>query len=162
MTEHRDFDSVDAFTVGAVGRPGQRVFFLQARHGGEWVTIKCEKQQVAAIADHLTRLLHDLPAPSDRPVEAAMQFVDSAILKYKVSGTAFGAAYLSGIIWFAALSLLYGLCSYGSTFVAQFSGDGQPERIGPVVWQGVWLALASAALIPAAQAVAPYVFAACN
>ncbi|HNJ98213.1 MAG TPA: DUF3090 family protein [Ilumatobacteraceae bacterium] len=77
MTVQRDFDAVDAFTVGAVGKPGQRVFYLQARSGGEWVTIKCEKQQVAAIADHLTRLLSDLPAPNDRPVDSAMQFVDS-------------------------------------------------------------------------------------
>ena len=28
-----DFDDVDAFTVGTVGRPGQRTFLLQARSG---------------------------------------------------------------------------------------------------------------------------------
>ncbi len=89
-----------------------------------------------------------------------MQFIDSAILMYKISGTAFGAAYLAGIIWFALMSLLYGLCSYGSTFVAQFYGDGQPHKIGPVVWQGVWLAMAFIFVLPAAQAVAPYIFAA--
>jgi hypothetical protein len=33
MGEFHDFDEVDAFTVGAVGRPGQRVFLLQARRG---------------------------------------------------------------------------------------------------------------------------------
>ena len=46
-----EFDAVDAFTVGTVGRPGQRTFFLQARHAGERVTVKCEKQQAAAMAE---------------------------------------------------------------------------------------------------------------
>ncbi|MCC6494145.1 MAG: MATE family efflux transporter [Pirellulales bacterium] len=86
-----------------------------------------------------------------------MNFIDSAILM-QVSPTAMTAAYSAGIIWFAALSLLYGLCSYGSTFVAQYLGDDQPEKIGPVVWQGVWLALAFVLVIPAAQALAPRLF----
>ena len=86
-----------------------------------------------------------------------MNFIDSAILM-SVSETAMAAAYLAGIIWFAAISLLWGLCSYGSTFVAQYFGDGQPRKIGPVVWQGVWLALAFSAAIPVLRAVAPEIF----
>jgi MATE family multidrug resistance protein len=87
-----------------------------------------------------------------------MNFIDSAILM-RVSGTAMSAAYSAGIIWFAVLSLFYGMCSYGNTFVAQFYGDGQPQRIGPVVWQGVWLAAAFVPIIPVAQALAPQLFA---
>jgi uncharacterized repeat protein (TIGR03847 family) len=52
--------------VGAVGRPGERVFFLQARTPAHLVTVKCEKQQVAALAEYLERLLADLPA-TDTP-----------------------------------------------------------------------------------------------
>ena len=48
-----EFDDVDAFTVGTVGRPGERTFFLQARGNGQRVTLKCEKQQAAAIAQYL-------------------------------------------------------------------------------------------------------------
>jgi MATE family multidrug resistance protein len=88
-----------------------------------------------------------------------MQFIDSAILMYKISGTAMAAAYSAGIIWFALLSLLYGLCSYGSTFVAQYYGDGQPNKIGPVVWQGVWLALGFVVVLPGAHWLAPHLFA---
>ena len=33
-----EFDEVDAFTVGAVGQPGQRTFLLQARRGHERVS----------------------------------------------------------------------------------------------------------------------------
>jgi uncharacterized repeat protein (TIGR03847 family) len=68
-----EFDEVDAFTTGAVGRPGERVFFLQARVGRQRVAVKCEKQQVAAIVEYLRRVLKDLPPPEDRPVEGALE-----------------------------------------------------------------------------------------
>ena len=73
MGEFHDFDEVDAFTVGAVGRPGQRVFLLQARRGRQRVTVKCEKQQAAAIADYLRRVLNDLPPADERPMPAALE-----------------------------------------------------------------------------------------
>ena len=47
---------------GAVGEPGQRVFYLQAQGPLGTHTVKCEKGQVAALAEHLERLLADLPA----------------------------------------------------------------------------------------------------
>ena len=59
-----DLPSPDAFTTGTVGPAGQRVFYLQARDGDLVVTVRCEKQQVAALADYLDGLLDDLePAP---------------------------------------------------------------------------------------------------
>jgi len=78
-----EFDEVDAFTLGAIGQPGQRVFLLQARRGAQRVTVKCEKQQAAAIADYLRKVLVDLPAPADRPIEAAMELaspIDAAFV----------------------------------------------------------------------------------
>jgi uncharacterized repeat protein (TIGR03847 family) len=68
-----DFDDVDAFTVGAVGAPGQRTFLLQARRGTDHVTVKCEKQQAMAIADYLRKVLNDLPPASERPVASALE-----------------------------------------------------------------------------------------
>jgi uncharacterized repeat protein (TIGR03847 family) len=47
---------------GAVGDPGQRTFYLQAHSANALHTVKCEKGQVAALAEHLERLLADLPA----------------------------------------------------------------------------------------------------
>ncbi len=73
MSVFFEFDQVDAFTVGAVGRPGQRTFLLQARRGRERVTVKCEKQQAAAIAEYLRRVLHDLPPADDRPMPGALE-----------------------------------------------------------------------------------------
>jgi uncharacterized repeat protein (TIGR03847 family) len=59
-----DLPSPDVFTAGTVGPPGQRVFYLQARDGDLIITVRCEKQQVAALADYFDGLLDDLePAP---------------------------------------------------------------------------------------------------
>jgi MATE family multidrug resistance protein len=69
-----------------------------------------------------------------------MTFIDSSIL-YHVSDAAMTAAFSAQVAWFAALSFFWGICSYSSTFVSQYFGDGQPEKIGPAVWQGVLLAL---------------------
>jgi uncharacterized repeat protein (TIGR03847 family) len=56
-----DFTDPDHFVTGAVGPAGQRIFYLQAREAGQIVSLKLEKQQVAALADYLDRLLEDLP-----------------------------------------------------------------------------------------------------
>jgi uncharacterized repeat protein (TIGR03847 family) len=75
MSVYFDFDEVDAFTVGALGEPGARAFFLQARRGAQRVTVKCEKQQASAISDYLRRVLNDLPEPTERPIAAAMELL---------------------------------------------------------------------------------------
>jgi uncharacterized repeat protein (TIGR03847 family) len=59
-----DLPSPDVFTAGTVGPPGQRVFYLQTRDDQLVVSVRCEKQQVAALADYFDGLLDDLePAP---------------------------------------------------------------------------------------------------
>jgi uncharacterized repeat protein (TIGR03847 family) len=76
MSVFYEFDEVDAFTVGALGQPGARTFLLQIRHGSTRVTIKCEKQQAAAIADYLGKVLADAPMSGSRPIPAAMELIE--------------------------------------------------------------------------------------
>lgn len=71
-----EFEDVDAFTTGAVGEPGDRTFFLQARHGGQRVAVKCEKQQVSAIIQYLQRVLNDLPPAEDKPIAGALELAE--------------------------------------------------------------------------------------
>jgi uncharacterized repeat protein (TIGR03847 family) len=73
MSAFFEFDEVDAFTTGAIGRPGERIFYLQARAGRRRVAVKCEKQQVSAMVQYLRRVLNDLPPPDDRPVPGALE-----------------------------------------------------------------------------------------
>ena len=53
------FDHPDDFLPGAVGDPGARVFYLQARDGHRITTLRCEKEQVLALAQFLMRLVGD-------------------------------------------------------------------------------------------------------
>jgi len=63
MANFFDFEQPSRMIVGTVGEPGQREFYLQAREGEVVVTLKVEKQQVAALAIHLGELLQDLIRP---------------------------------------------------------------------------------------------------
>jgi MATE family multidrug resistance protein len=87
-----------------------------------------------------------------------MTFIDRMILQH-VSGAAMSAAFSASIVWFAMLSLLWGICSYASTFVSQYFGDEQYDHIGPVVWQGVWLAVLFSPVAIGARWLAPALFA---
>ena len=71
-----DLDDVDVFTTGAIGQPGARTFLLQARCAAVAVTVKCEKQQVEALATYLGQLLSDLPAPLDVPPTVTLDLDD--------------------------------------------------------------------------------------
>jgi len=61
------FEPVDRITVGTVGPPGERVFYLQATTATEMITVKLEKQHVAALVEHFTKVLSDLPPADDLP-----------------------------------------------------------------------------------------------
>lgn len=67
--ESFEFERVDAFVPGAVGEPGDRVFYLQARAGERVVSLRCEKQQVAMLGRYLTQLAEAFgPNEPDRDV----------------------------------------------------------------------------------------------
>ena len=71
-----DFDFVDVITAGAIGAPGRRTFYIQARAGARTVTIRSEKQQVAAIGKYLRRALAHLPVPEGQPPRSVMQLAE--------------------------------------------------------------------------------------
>jgi uncharacterized repeat protein (TIGR03847 family) len=55
-----DFDPPDRFVAGAIGQPGARTFYLQARHGPQLVSVALEKAQVAVLAERLLALLAEV------------------------------------------------------------------------------------------------------
>ena len=61
MSESFEMLAPDYFTTGAVGEPGQRVFYLQGRQARTVVTLKVEKEQISALADYVAGLLAKLP-----------------------------------------------------------------------------------------------------
>jgi uncharacterized repeat protein (TIGR03847 family) len=77
MTVHftYDFNPVEHIVADAVGEPGQRTFFLQARQGKEMVSLLMEKQQIAALAASVLQLLEELAQqdPDLPPVDTQPQ-----------------------------------------------------------------------------------------
>lgn len=80
MSASFDLDAPDHFTAGAVGPPGERVFYLQARQSRTLVTLKCEKAHVRALAEYLADLLVRLPAGGTDPPRdlALLEPIDAA------------------------------------------------------------------------------------
>jgi len=81
-------------------------------------------------------------------------FVDRMFLAW-YSPESIAASTPAGILNYTFMSLFLGTAGYVSTFVAQYYGAGRHDRTGPVVWQGVYIALAGAAVmalfVPAAD-----------
>lgn len=125
MTVFFEFDEVDSFAAGAVGEPGSRVFYLHARAGAQRVTVKCEKQQVGAIAQYLRKVLADLPPPDDRPLPSTAEWSDADAASLFVLGP-IGLGYDRGND-----RLLVQLEELVPTDVAD--DDDDPEETGPVV-----------------------------
>jgi uncharacterized repeat protein (TIGR03847 family) len=69
--ESWELDQPGRFTAGALGDPGRRVFYFQAFGNDVEVSLKCEKQQAQALAEHLVKLLADLPADEPADVDPA-------------------------------------------------------------------------------------------
>jgi len=83
------FDPPERFVAGAMGQPGDRTFFLQARDGSRVVSVVLEKTQVAVLAERLGSLLFELDrrgiiqasedaaatdsAPLDEPLQEAFR-----------------------------------------------------------------------------------------
>lgn len=84
MSGSFELPEVERITIGTVGRPGERTFYLQARQGQQLVTLKLEKQQVAALAELLAELLADLPGPED--VARAGDLEEPVLAEWPVGG----------------------------------------------------------------------------
>jgi uncharacterized repeat protein (TIGR03847 family) len=74
-----DLGPVDRITADAIGEPGERTFYIQARAGDELVTVIVEKQQVQLLAASVLELLEEAPAtetPIDEPAMELEQPLD--------------------------------------------------------------------------------------
>ncbi len=74
-------------------------------------------------------------------------FVDRIFLA-RYSADALAAAQPAGMLNFSILCFFLGVSLYTSTFVAQYTGAKQPQKVGPSVWQGVYIALIGGAVLP--------------
>ncbi|HEY1635046.1 MAG TPA: DUF3090 family protein [Acidimicrobiales bacterium] len=73
MSDSHDLYDAERVTVGTIGPTGQRVFLLQGRQGSLVITVKLEKQQVAALAQYLAKVLEELPDPGALPNDLELE-----------------------------------------------------------------------------------------
>ena len=57
MPDPIELDSIDALGTGAVGEPGQRAFYIQARSESAQLTVLVEKEQIALLATEAVAFL---------------------------------------------------------------------------------------------------------
>ncbi|HEY3702145.1 MAG TPA: DUF3090 family protein [Acidimicrobiales bacterium] len=73
MSDSHDLYDAERVTVGTIGPTGQRVFLLQGRQGSLVITVKLEKQQVAALSQYLAKVLEELPDPGILPEDLELE-----------------------------------------------------------------------------------------
>ncbi|MGV9307304.1 MULTISPECIES: DUF3090 domain-containing protein [unclassified Nonomuraea] len=84
-----DYDPPERFVAGALGQPGARIFFLQARAEGRLTTVALEKLQVAALAGKLEELLDEVlrrtGGSAQVPAVAPTELIDNAPLDQPIT-----------------------------------------------------------------------------
>lgn len=76
MARHIELNPVTHLTVGTIGPPGKRVFYLQGSKGTDLITVTIEKQQAAMLASSLETLLEELSEKTSQEEERDAVWVD--------------------------------------------------------------------------------------
>lgn len=84
MSRSFELPEADWATVGAVGEPGHRTFYLQVRQESQLLTLKLEKQHVAAIAQFLSEILDDLPSTDTNELDGSENLVEPVLAEWAV------------------------------------------------------------------------------
>ncbi len=56
----RTFENISRFTVGTLGEPGNRSFWIQLRSGNVLVSLAVEKSQVALLGERMSEMLKEI------------------------------------------------------------------------------------------------------
>ena len=88
---------------------------------------------------------------------SVQHFVDRMFLTW-YSPEAVAASMPAGILNFSIMSLFLGTASYVSTFVAQYYGAGRYHRIGPAIWQGIYVSVLGGLALICLLPIASFIF----
>lgn len=77
MAHQIEINPVSHLTVGTIGPPGKRVFYLQGGRASQTISLTIEKEQAAMLASSLETFLEELeekhPAPTRNADESVLQ-----------------------------------------------------------------------------------------
>ena len=116
--EFEMFDQPDDFLPGSVGEPGNRVFYMQARDGHRVTSLRCEKEQVLALAQFLMRLVGD-----DGPVEPLGELIEPVTESFVVGNLLVSAEDADGSVVVVAEELVFADADDDGLFLDEPSFD---------------------------------------
>ena len=88
---------------------------------------------------------------------SVQQFIDRMFLTW-YSPAAIAASMPANMVNFTLVSFFMGTAAYADTFVAQYYGANRHHRIGPAVWQGIWVSVIGGFCLALLYLPAPYIF----
>jgi uncharacterized repeat protein (TIGR03847 family) len=77
MAHQIELNPVSHLTIGTVGSPGNRVFYLQGGRGSQTISLKIEKEQASMLASSVESFLEELEQKHPSPMREA----DESILQ---------------------------------------------------------------------------------
>ncbi len=89
----------------------------------------------------------------------AMMYIVDRIFLSRDSVESMAAALSAGVLHWNVAVLALGTVTYANAFIGQYEGADQHHRVGPVLWQGIYISLVAAGLILLSVPLAPWVFA---
>jgi MATE family multidrug resistance protein len=129
--------------------PGSRqVIMRDVRVDGSWWERACGGREILRLA---------LPLVMSSLSWTLLTFIDRMFLMWW-SHEALAASFPAALLWWTLLCCPLGICMYAGTFVSQYYGADQQQRIGAVVWQGVWIVVLASPLVMAPALLADTVF----
>ena len=96
MAHHIELNPVSHLTVGTVGPPGQRTFYLQGSQGTQTISLVIEKEQSALLASSFESLITELAQkypdsqPSQEPVWLDMRLREPVEALFRVGNMGLG------------------------------------------------------------------------
>jgi len=86
-----ELDPVDRITVDAVGSPGERTFYIQARRGDQLVTLLVEKQQVQLLSASVVEILAQIGKETGQgPSEEEMGLDEPVVPEWRAGRLSIG------------------------------------------------------------------------
>jgi uncharacterized repeat protein (TIGR03847 family) len=129
------FDWPDRLVVGAIGRPGERSFYLQARDGRRVVSVALEKEQSAVLADKIDELLDEVATVEDNrfsvPTTAPVELRDGDPLDQPVEAEFRAGALSLGFDPATAQVVIeaYPIDDDVEVFTEESEDGGEPEAV---------------------------------